>query len=91
MISASTKLSGGSVDGSFGFGAIKVVHLPVNSRPEAIAALLAKCRTAGVAIYGAGVFYLKSESDVSNAFAFAQRLRATIIIGVFNPDLLAFV
>ena len=71
--------------------AIKDVHLPVSSGPEVIAALQAKCKAAGVTIYGAGVLYLKSESEVTNAFAYAQRLGATIIIGVPNPELLPFV
>ena len=73
------------------FWAIKDVHLPINSRPEVVDALKAKCTAAGVTIYGAGVIYMKTESDVTNAFAYAKRLGAGIIIGVPNSELLPFV
>ncbi len=71
--------------------AIKDVHLPVNSSPETIAALQGKCQTAGIKIYAAGVIYMKTEADVANAFAYAQRLGIRLIVGVPEGALLPLV
>ena len=71
--------------------AIKDVHLPISSSPETIAALQSKCQAAGIKIYAAGVIYMKTEADVTNAFAYAQRLGIKLIVGVPETALLPVV
>jgi len=70
------------------FWSIKDVHLPLDSSPEVIASVKARSEAAGVTIYGAGVIYMKTEKDVADAFAYAKRLGARIIIGAPNAELL---
>lgn len=68
--------------------AIKDVHLPISSSHETIATLQAKCLNAGVRIYAAGVIYMKTAAEVTNAFAYAQRLGIDLIVGVPEVGLL---
>jgi len=68
--------------------AIKDVHLPLSSSTEQMEQLLQKCQVAGVRLYAAGVIYMKTESEVERAFAYAKRLGVGMIVGVANPELL---
>ncbi len=70
--------------------ALKSMHMPLNSSPEKIKEIAKKVRDAGLNLYGAGVIYMKTEAEVSNAFAYAQAADIPLIIGVPNHELLAF-
>jgi inosose dehydratase len=72
--------------GRVGLGriALKDVHLPLESSEADIRAAAAKVRAAGLALYGCGVVYMKTEAEVDRAFAYARAGGISVIIGV--PD-----
>jgi sugar phosphate isomerase/epimerase len=65
--------------------ALKDVHLPLTSTPQEIAAALAKMKNAGVTLSSCGVIYMKTESDVDRAFAYAKSAGLKMMVGA--PDL----
>lgn len=69
---------------------IKDIHLPLNSTPEKIQAVLAQFAAAGIHVYGVGVIYMKSEKAVDEAFEYAKRVGVPLIVGVPNPELLDY-
>ncbi len=69
---------------------IKDIHLPLNSTPEKIQAVLAQFAAAGIHVYGVGVIYMKSEKAVDEAFEYAKRVGVPLIVGVPNPGLLDY-
>lgn len=71
--------------------ALKSMHLPLDSTDAAIKKAAQKVRAAGLDLYGAGVIYMKSETEVENAFRYAAAAGARVIIGVPNHDLLPLV
>ena len=71
--------------------ALKSMHLPMNSSVAEIKAVAAKVKGAGLNLYGCGVVYMKSESQVNEAFEYAKAAGMTTIIGVPNHDLLPLV
>ena len=70
---------------------IKDFHLPFKSTDEEIAAFHAKLKEKGVSGYAVGPIYMKSEADIDNAFAYAQRVGVKLIVGVPNYELLPYV
>jgi len=70
---------------------IKDFHLPLNSTEEAIAAFHAKLASRNVTGYAVGPVYMKTETEVNNAFAYAQRAGVRLIVGVPNRELLPYV
>src|SRR5512135_335842 len=64
--------------------ALKDVHLPLDSSPEAIRAAIDKIKAQGLVPYGCGVVYMASEAEVNRAFEYAKTGGLGIIIGV--PD-----
>ncbi|MES2795815.1 MAG: sugar phosphate isomerase/epimerase [Bacteroidota bacterium] len=70
--------------------ALKSMHLPLDSSVEFIKETVKKVRDAGITPYGVGVVYMKTEAEVSNAFAYAQAANIPTIIGVPNHELLPF-
>ena len=70
---------------------LKSMHLPLESAPEKIEQAAAQVRQAGLKLYGCGVVYMKTEEEVNRAFEYAARAGMTTIVGVPQPDLLAFV
>lgn len=64
--------------------ALKDVHLPLDSSPEAIRAAMDKIKAQGLVPYGCGVVYMASEAEVDRAFAYAKTGGLGVIIGV--PD-----
>ncbi len=68
--------------------ALKSMHLPLDSTPEAIKAAAQKVRDAGLDLYGAGVIYMKTEAEVNQAFEYAKLAGMKMIVGVPNHDLL---
>jgi sugar phosphate isomerase/epimerase len=71
--------------------AFKSMHLPLDSTPDQIRAVVAKVKAAGLNLYGAGVIYMKDEDQVHQAFDYARAADMTVIIGVPNYDLLPLV
>jgi len=71
--------------------ALKSFHLPLDSSKAEIEKIAQKVRSAGLILYGAGVIYMKDESEVLNAFNYAQTAGIRIIIGVPEHDLLPLV
>lgn len=64
--------------------ALKDMHLPLDSSPEAIRAAIDKVKARGLVPYGCGVVYMASEAEVDRAFAYARTAGFGVIIGV--PD-----
>lgn len=68
--------------------ALKDYHLPLNSTPETIAEVVAEVKKAGLELYGGGVIYMNSETEVNQAFDYAKAAGMKVIIGVPRPELL---
>jgi len=69
----------------------KSFHLPLDSTPAQIQAVVAKVKEAGLILYGGGVITMKTEDQVHNAFDYAKAAGMKIIVGVAAPDLLPLV
>jgi inosose dehydratase len=71
--------------------AFKDFHLPLDSSPEHIAAVVAKTKAAGLDLYGGGVIYMRDEEQVNRAFEYAKAAGMRVIIGVPEHELLPLV
>lgn len=71
--------------------ALKSMHMPLESSAEEIKRIASSVRSEGLALYGAGVIYMKSAEEVENAFNYASHAGLEMIIGVPNHDLLPLV
>ncbi len=71
--------------------AFKSFHLPLDSTPAQIQAVVAKVKEAGLILYGGGVISMKKEDQVHNAFDYAKAAGMKVIIGVPAPELLPLV
>lgn len=71
--------------------ALKSMHMPLELPPDEIRSVAAKVRAAGLALYGAGVIYMKTASDVESAFNYASAAGLDMIVGVPNHNLLPLV
>ena len=71
--------------------AFKSFHLPLDSTPAQIQAVVAKVKEAGLILYGGGVISMKKEDQVHNAFDYAKAAGMKVIIGVPAPALLPLV
>jgi inosose dehydratase len=69
---------------------IKEFHLPLNSSQEKIDEVKKKLSDAGIKPYTVGVIYMRSKEAVDQAFAYAQKVGVNMIVGVPNPELLAY-
>ncbi|GAA4315792.1 sugar phosphate isomerase/epimerase family protein [Compostibacter hankyongensis] len=69
---------------------IKDFHLPLDSTPQQISAVVDKCKASDVRIYAVGVIYMKSKAEVDRAFAYAKQVGVPLIIGVPTYDLLSY-
>ena len=69
----------------------KSFHLPLDSTPAQIRAVVAKVKEAGLILYGGGVISMKTEDQVHNAFDYAKAAGMKVIIGVPAPELLPLV
>ena len=69
----------------------KDFHLPMDSTPEQIQAVVAKVKEAGLILYGGGVIYMKNKEQVNRAFDYAKAAGMKVIVGVPNHDLLPLV
>lgn len=70
---------------------IKDFYLPLDSDAAKVNEVVGIFSAAGIRIYGAGVIYMKTPSEVDRAFAYAKLLGVELIIGVPVPELLSYV
>jgi inosose dehydratase len=70
---------------------LKSMHLPLDSPEPDIAVAAQKVRTAGLDLYGCGVVYMTSETEVEQGFRYARAAGMRMIIGAPNPGLLGLV
>jgi len=70
---------------------IKDFHLPLKSTDAEIAAFHEKLASKGVTGYAVGPIYMKNETEVNNAFAYAKRVGVKTIVGVPNYEILPYV
>jgi inosose dehydratase len=70
---------------------LKSMHLPLDSTPAQIQAVVAKVKQAGLILYGGGVIYMRNEAQVNQAFDYAKTAGMKVIVGVPVPDLLPLV
>ena len=71
--------------------AFKDMHMPLNASAEEVKTIAEKVRAAGINLYGAGVIYMKTQDEVTNAFNYAQAAGLEMIIGVPNHEFLPMV
>lgn len=69
----------------------KSMHLPLDSDKATIDKTVALCKEKGVALYGAGVIYMKTKEEVDQAFEYAKNAGLEMIVGVPNHELLEYV
>jgi inosose dehydratase len=67
---------------------LKSMHMPLDAAEMEIKAIVASAAAAGLEVYGAGVIYMKNETEVNQAFAYAQAASLKMIVGVPNYELL---
>jgi len=66
----------------------KSMHLPLESTPDEIRAVVAKVKDAELDLYAGGVVYMRTEAEVKQAFEYAKAAGMKIIVGVPNHELL---
>jgi inosose dehydratase len=69
----------------------KDFHLPMDSTPTQIRAVVAKVKEAGLILYGGGVIYMRNQGQVHQAFDYAKAAGMEVIVGVPAPELLPLV
>ncbi len=69
----------------------KDFHLPMDSTPAQIRAVVAKVKEAGLILYGGGVIYMRSRDQVNLAFDYAKAAGMKVIVGVPVHELLPLV
>jgi len=70
---------------------LKSFHLPLESKPEAVAAAAEKVKAAGLDLYGCGVITMKNKAEVDQAFDYAQAAGMKVIVGSPLPEVLPLV
>jgi len=69
----------------------KSMHLPLDSTPAQIRAVVAKVKEAGLILYGGGVIYMRNRDQVNQAFDYAKAAGMKVIVGAPTPELLPLV
>jgi inosose dehydratase len=70
---------------------LKSFHLPLEAKPEEIAAAAAKVKAAGIALYGCGVVSMNKPADVDQAFNYAKAAGMKTIVAAPKHDLLPLI
>jgi sugar phosphate isomerase/epimerase len=65
--------------------------LPLDAKPEAIAAAVKKVKAAGMTLYAGGVIYMQKEAEVRQAFEYAKAAGMQRIVIMAAPPLLGVV
>jgi len=69
----------------------KSMHLEMNSTEEQCRQAAEECREAGMDLYGCGVCYMNSDTEVVNTFRYAKAAGMRVIVGVPKHELLSLV
>jgi len=70
---------------------LKSFHLPLDAKPEEIAAAAAKVKAAGIVLYGCGVVSMNQPAEVDQAFNYAKTAGMKTIVAAPKPELLPLV
>jgi sugar phosphate isomerase/epimerase len=70
---------------------LKSFHLPLEAKPEEIAAAAAKVKAADIVLYGCGVVSMGKPSEVDQAFDYAKAAGMKTIVAAPKPELLPLV
>jgi inosose dehydratase len=70
---------------------LKNFQLPYDSNKEQTDEVIGKFKAAGIEVYGLGVIYLKTETEVDNAFDYAKQAVVKIIIAAPAYEVLSYV
>jgi sugar phosphate isomerase/epimerase len=70
---------------------LKSVHMPLDAKPDEIAASAAKVRQAGLVLYGGGVITMQKEPQISQAFDYAKAAGLEMIIAAPSADKLSLI
>ncbi len=70
------------------YACLRSFHLPLEKKPDEIAAIIARVKAAGIVPYAGGVIYMKSEADVGRAMEYAKAARFKLITASPSPHLL---
>jgi sugar phosphate isomerase/epimerase len=70
---------------------LKSVHLPLEAKPEEIAAITGKVRQAGLTLYGGGVIVMQKESQIAQAFDYAKTAGMELIVAAPSADMLPLI
>jgi sugar phosphate isomerase/epimerase len=67
---------------------LKSMHLPLDSKPEQIAAAVEKIKAAGLVLYGCGVVAMHKPAEVAQAFDYAKAAGMARIVAMPVPEML---
>jgi sugar phosphate isomerase/epimerase len=67
---------------------LKSMHLPLDAKPEEIAAVAEKVKRAGLVLYGGGVISMKKERDITQALEYAKAAGMQTITAAPVPEVL---
>lgn len=70
---------------------LKNFQLPYESNKQQTDEVIGKFKAAGIEVYGLGVIYLKTETEVDNAFKYAQQAGVKVIIAAPAYEVLSYV
>ena len=70
---------------------LKSMHMPLEASDEQVKSMARKVRQGGLDLYGAGVIYMRNESQLHEAFHYAQVAGLKVIVGVPQHELLPLV
>jgi sugar phosphate isomerase/epimerase len=67
---------------------LKSMHLPLDAKPEQIAAAVEKVKAAGIVLYGCGVVAMHKPAEVEQAFDYAKAAGMRRIVAMPVPEML---
>ena len=70
---------------------LKSMHMPLNAKPDELAATAAKVASAGLTLYGAGVIDMAKEAQVRQAFDYGKAAGLRLLVISPEPKLLPLV
>jgi sugar phosphate isomerase/epimerase len=70
---------------------LKSFHLPLDAKADSLRAAAAQIAQSGVHLYAGGVISMRNETEMMQAFAYAQQAGMQTIIGVPAPEILPLV
>jgi inosose dehydratase len=69
----------------------KSMHLPLNAKPDQIAAVVAKVKKAGLVLYGGGVISMHKKEEIDQAFDYAKAAGMKTIVAAPTVEMLPLV